>query len=112
MIIIRLPDDVERSKKIYNDLFKWKFDKWSSPPGSEAMPEGIESWLISTVDDKGIRLLVEAGRKDNRHNSKELKTFFDVKSIQEYCARIEQSGSKIITPKMPCRYWLFCCIYR
>ena len=57
-------DDIERSKKFYNDLFGWKFDKWS---GSDAMPEGMEYWLISTV--------VEVWGKDNRHNSKELQTF-------------------------------------
>ena len=32
-------DDIERLKKFYNELFGWKFDKWS---GSEAMPEGME----------------------------------------------------------------------
>ena len=46
-------DNIERTKKFYTDLFGWKFDKWSSPPGSEAIPEGMEYWLISTVDDKG-----------------------------------------------------------
>ncbi len=50
------PGDIERSKKVYNDLFGWKFNKFSSPPGSEAMPEGMEYWLISTVDDKGNKV--------------------------------------------------------
>ena len=46
-------DDTEGSKKFYNELFGWKFDKWPSCPSSEAMPEGMEYWLISTMDDKG-----------------------------------------------------------
>ena len=40
----------------------------------EAMPEGMEYWLISTVDHKGNKLLVEVWEKDNHHNSKELQT--------------------------------------
>ena len=50
-------DDTEVSKKFYNELFGCKFDKWPSSQGSEAMPEGMEYWLISTMDDiGGIRL--------------------------------------------------------
>jgi len=29
--------DIERSKKFYNDLFGWKFDKFPSPPGSKML---------------------------------------------------------------------------
>ena len=44
-------DDIERSKKFYNELFGWKIEKW---PG---LSEGMEYWLISTVDDKGNKAL-------------------------------------------------------
>jgi hypothetical protein len=94
-------DDVERSKKFYNDLFGWKFDKWSSPPGSEAMPEGMEYWLISTVDDKGNKALGGGMTKRQSPQQQGITNFFDVKSIQEYSARVEQLGGKITTPKMP-----------
>jgi uncharacterized protein len=49
-------DDIERSKRFYNELFEWNIEKW---PGSETMPEGMEYWMITTTDDKGIRLLPE-----------------------------------------------------
>ena len=65
-------DDIEKSKKFYNELFGWKFDKWS---GSEAMPEGMDVWLISTADDKGNKAPGGGMGKDNHHNSKELQTF-------------------------------------
>jgi uncharacterized protein len=44
-------DDIERSKKFYSELFGWNIEKW---PG---LSEGMEYWLISTVDDKGNKAL-------------------------------------------------------
>jgi predicted enzyme related to lactoylglutathione lyase len=32
-------DDIERSKKFYNELFGWTIERW---PGTEKMPEGKE----------------------------------------------------------------------
>ncbi len=44
-------DNIERSKKFYNELFGWNIEKWSGP-GS--LPEGLEEYLIiTTMDDKG-----------------------------------------------------------
>jgi predicted enzyme related to lactoylglutathione lyase len=91
-------DDIERSRKFYNDLFGWKFDKWS---GSETMPEGMEYWLISTVDDKGNKGLGGGMMKRQSPQQQGITNFFDVKSIQEYSARVEHLGGKIISPKMP-----------
>ena len=91
-------DDIERSKKFYNDLFGWKFEKWS---GSDAMPEGMEYWLISTVDDKGNKALGGGMGKRQSPQQQGITNFFDVKSVQEYSARVEQLGGKVISPKMP-----------
>jgi predicted enzyme related to lactoylglutathione lyase len=91
-------DDIERSKKFYNELFGWKFDKWS---GSEAMPEGMEYWLISTVDDKGNKALGGGMMKRQSPQQQGITNYFDVKSVQEYSARVEQLGVKVISPKMP-----------
>ncbi|MDQ6668040.1 MAG: VOC family protein, partial [Thermoproteota archaeon] len=90
-------DDIERSKKFYNELFGWKIDKWS---GSEAMPEGMEYWLISTVDDKGNKALGGGMGKRQSAQQQGITNFFDVKSVQEYSTRVEQLGGKVISPKM------------
>jgi predicted enzyme related to lactoylglutathione lyase len=58
-------DDTERSKKFYNELFGWKIENWT---GSEDTPEGMEYWMVTTVDDKG-------NDTDRCRNSKELQTF-------------------------------------
>ena len=92
-------NDIERSKKFYNDLFGWKFDKFPSPPGSDAMPEGMEYWLISTVDDKGSKALGGGMMKRQSPQQQGITNYFDVKSVQEYSAKVEKLGGKVISPK-------------
>jgi len=82
-------DDIERSKKFYNDLFGWKFDKFPSSPSSEPMPEGMEYWMISTVEQQRIT------------------NYFEVKSVQEYSAKVEQLGGKVISTKMPVKSMVY-----
>jgi predicted enzyme related to lactoylglutathione lyase len=91
-------DDIERSKKFYNELFGWKFDKWS---GSEAMPEGMEYWMVTTVDDKGNEAVTGGMMKRQMPQQQGITNFFDVKSVQEYSAKVEQLGGKVISPKHP-----------
>ena len=75
-------------------------EKWPSP-GSEAMPEGMEYWLISTVDDKGNEALSGGMMKRQSPQQQGITNYFDVKSVQEYSAKVEQLGGKVISPKMP-----------
>ena len=63
-------DDIERSKKFYNELFGWKIDKW---PDANT-PEGMEYWAVTTTDDKGNEALVGGMMKRQCH-SRELQTF-------------------------------------
>ena len=91
-------DDIERSKKFYSKLFGWKFEKWSGP---ESFPEGIEYLIISTTDDKGNKSV--GGGMMKRQNSQQqgMTNYIDVKSVQEYSAKVEQLGGKVIIPKKP-----------
>ncbi|HYT42609.1 MAG TPA: VOC family protein [Methylomirabilota bacterium] len=93
-------DDIERSKKFYNDLFGWKFDKFPSPAGSEAMPEGMEYWMISTVDDKGDEGVNGGMMKRQSPEQQGITNYFDVKSVQEYSAKVEQLGG------IRCQVWV------
>jgi predicted enzyme related to lactoylglutathione lyase len=94
-------DDIERSKKFYNDLFGWKFEKFSPPPGSEVMPEEMEYWLISTVDNKGNKAVGGGMMKRQSPQQQGITNYFDVKSVQEYSAKVEKLGGKVITPRTP-----------
>jgi uncharacterized protein len=88
-------DDTERSKKFYNELFGWKIEKW---PG---LSEGMEYWLISTVDDKGSKAVGGGMMKQQSLQQQGITNYFDVKSVQESSAKVEQLGAKVITPKSP-----------
>jgi predicted enzyme related to lactoylglutathione lyase len=88
-------DDIERSKKFYSELFGWNIEKW---PG---LSEGMEYWLISTVDDKGNKAVTGGMMKRQSPQQQGITNYFDVKSVQEYSAKVEQLGGKVISPKMP-----------
>ena len=89
-------DDIERSKKFYNELFGWKIDKW---PGSEHAAD--DYWMITTTDDKGNEALRGGMMKRQMPQQQGITNYFDVKSVQEYSAKVEKLGGKVIAPKMP-----------
>jgi predicted enzyme related to lactoylglutathione lyase len=88
-------DDIERSKKFYNELFGWNIEKWAG------LSEGMEYWLISTVDDKGNEAVGGGMMKRQSPDQQGITNYFDVKSVQEYSAKVEQLGGKVISSKMP-----------
>lgn len=53
-------------------------------PDSEAMPERMEYWLISTADDKGIEALYGGMMKRLSTQQQGITNYFDEKSVQEY----------------------------
>ena len=64
------------------------------------LSEGMEYWLISTADDKGNKAL--GGGMMKRQSTKQQGiNYFDVKSVQESSANVEQLGGKVIIPKSP-----------
>jgi predicted enzyme related to lactoylglutathione lyase len=91
-------DNIERSKKFYNELFGWNIEKWS---GSENMPEGMEYWMITTTDDKGNKSLT--GGMMNRQNPQQqgITNYINVKSVQEHSSKVEQLGGKVNMQKTP-----------
>ncbi|MFY9964648.1 MAG: VOC family protein [Nitrososphaeraceae archaeon] len=91
-------DDVERSKKFYNELFGWSIEKW---PGSESMPEGMEYLMITTTDDKGNKALTGGMMKRQNAQQQGITNYIDVKSIDEHSAKVEKLGGKVVVSKMP-----------
>jgi uncharacterized protein len=91
-------DDIERSKKFYNELFGWNIEKWS---GSETMPEGMEYWMITTTDDKGNKALAGGMMKRKMPEQQGITNYINVKSVQEHSAKVEQLGGKVKIPKSP-----------
>jgi predicted enzyme related to lactoylglutathione lyase len=85
-------DDVERSRKFYSDLFGWKFEKW---PGMES---GMEYWTINTTDNEGGKA-VGGGMMKRQNPQQGITNFIDVTSVDEYSAKVQSLGGKIVAPK-------------
>jgi predicted enzyme related to lactoylglutathione lyase len=73
-------------------------EKW---PGSDDTPEGMEYWMVTTLDDKGNEAVTGGMMKRQMPQQQGITNFFDVKSVQEYSAKVEQLGGKVISPKHP-----------
>ena len=90
-------DDIDRSKKFYNELFGWTIEKLPE----ESLPEGIEYFIISTVDDKGNKALSGGMMKRQNPQQQGITNYIDVKSVDEYSTKVEQLGGKVMIPKKP-----------
>ena len=83
-------DNIERASKFYSELFGWKIEKTPGP---------IEYHLISTTNEKGEEGVGGGiAKRENPHES--ITNFIDVPSIDEYMAKVEKLGGKVIAPKM------------
>ncbi len=82
-------DDVERAKKFYGDLFGWKIEKTPGP---------MDYWMIHTTDEKGEKA-VDGGMMQRQHPQQQITNYIDVPSIDQYAAKIEELGGKVVVPK-------------
>ena len=91
-------DNVERAKKFYSEIFGWKIER---------LPGPFEYYEINTGDGEGIN-----GGMAKRNTPQEtIVNYVDVPSINEYVAKVEQLGGKVVVPKMAvpgCGYSAVC----
>ena len=88
-------DDPERAKKFYEALFDWKME---SPPGM------TDYFLIETTDLEGNRG-VGGGLGKRGEPSQRITSYIGVSSIEEYVAKVEKLGGKVIQSKMTVPGW-------
>lgn len=79
-------------------MFGWNFEK--SP---NSLP-GIEYWLVTTLDYKGNKALT-GGMMKRLMSEQGPINYVDVKSVEEYSAKVEQLGGKVIFPKRSVPVW-------
>jgi predicted enzyme related to lactoylglutathione lyase len=82
-------DDIERAKKFYIELFDWKIEK---------VPGPLEYCSISTTDEKGVQGIGGGMGKRGEPNQR-IVNYVGVSSVDEYLAKVEQLGGKVIMPK-------------
>jgi predicted enzyme related to lactoylglutathione lyase len=91
-------DNIERSRRFYNELFGWNIEQFS---GSEKMPDGMEYWMITTTDDKGNKAVGGGMMKRQNPQQQGITNYINVKSVQEQSSKVEQLGGKVMMPKTP-----------
>jgi uncharacterized protein len=102
---LKFLDDIKRSKKFYNELFGWNFEKSPS-----SLP-GVEYWVVTTVDDKWNKALTGGRRMKRLMPAQAAINYVDVKSVEEYSVKVKQLGGNVIFPKMAVS-GLFCYMRR
>jgi uncharacterized protein len=80
-------DDIERARKFYADLFRWKIEKF---------PGMADYWHIDTggaddTPDGALMARNQAGQP--------ITNYVSVESVAEAMAKVEKLGGKICTPK-------------
>lgn len=88
-------DDLQRAKKFYEGLFKWKI---------EMLPGPIPYYLIETTDLNGEKA-VGGGMAKRDKSEQKITNFIGVDSIDEYLGKVEQLGGKIIESRHVVPEW-------
>ena len=82
-------DNPLRAKKFYEDVFKWKIERWEGP---------MDYWTIDAgeEDEEGIG----GGLQKREQPEDQIFNYIKVTSIDEYSKKIEKSGGTIESPKI------------
>jgi hypothetical protein len=94
-------DDPKRTKMFYEKLFNWKF---------KLVPE-MQYYLIETTDLDG-KNGVGGGMGKRGSPEQRITNFIGVESVDDYLAKVETLGGKVMQPKMvvPGRGYLAVCL--
>jgi len=76
-------DDIQRAKAFYSSLFGWKI---------EGM-HGMDYMMIDVYGAPG------GGMMKRMHTDQQITSYIGVPSVDEYAAKVEKLGGKIIVPK-------------
>ena len=80
--------DPEKSKKFFEDVFGWKFQKWDGP---------MDYWVILTGEGVGI----DGGMMRRNDPAQPIVNTIEVESVDAAVERIVAAGGEIVVPKMP-----------
>lgn len=81
-------EDLERAVNFYNKIFGWQINKWDGP---------LEFWEIKTGEPN--ELGIDGGLSKRDRIGQWTTPFINVSSVDQYIAKIEAGGGRIIQPK-------------
>jgi uncharacterized protein len=76
-------DDLQRAKTFYSDLFGWKIEGF----------QGMDYMMIDVFGAPG------GGMMKRMHPDQLITQYIGVTSVDEYAAKVEKLGGKILVPK-------------
>lgn len=76
-------DDLNRAKEFYTNLFGWKIESF----------QGMDYMMIDTLGPGG-------GMMKRVHPGQQIIDYIGVPSVDEYAAKVERLGGKVLVPKM------------
>jgi predicted enzyme related to lactoylglutathione lyase len=76
-------DDLDRAKEFYTNLFGWKIESF----------QGMDYMMIDTFGPGG-------GMMKRVHPGQQITDYIGVPSVDEYAAKVERLGGKVLVPKM------------
>jgi predicted enzyme related to lactoylglutathione lyase len=76
-------DDIQRAKAFYSNLFGWKIEDY----------QGMDYAMIDVMGAPG------GGMMKRMHPEQQITNYIGVPSVDEYAAKVEKLGGKIIVPK-------------
>jgi hypothetical protein len=86
--------DVEKLKQFYEEVFGWKIIQYPAPE---------DYWVIQTVpvdsDGMPLRPGVNGGMFRKQQPGIKPINYFAVESINDYLAKIQKLGGKVVSPK-------------
>lgn len=89
-------DDPARAKKFYSELFGWKIEK---PPG---VP--MEYYLVETEGLEG-EAGPGGGLGKREAPDQRIMNYIGVRSVEEYMAKVEKLGGKVLMPRTAVPGW-------
>lgn len=88
IVFFEIPaDDIERAKAFYKNLFGWDIKK----------AEGMDYWLINTTGENPIM----GGMMKRMDERQPITNYIDVDSIEDYSAKVDKLGGRVLVPKSP-----------
>lgn len=88
-------DDPERAKRFYEQLFDWRI---------QLLPGPAAYYLIETTDLNG-ETGVGGGMAKREKPGQGIVNFIGVTSVDDYIARVEKLGGKVVGPKWAVPGW-------
>jgi predicted enzyme related to lactoylglutathione lyase len=81
-------EDPLRAKSFYEQVFKWKIEKWEGP---------LDYWTIMAGDEDEAG--INGGLQKRENKDDKITNYIGVESVDNVIVKIEKNGGTILKPK-------------